>query len=200
MNTHIKTFLLALAVCQFLTAGCSQKQAVIQGRTVAAWVADVEIGGFPDAKNPALNVLNAAGPNIMPQLTLLLHDPSAVQQAKAAYVMGGICYHNPDAPEVRAAVPALTASAKSESSQVRIYSIQALGAIGKAASSAIPDLILLTKDANASVRMSAVESLGRLGASSPESVSALTAALSDTSSDVRITATNALEIIKNGHN
>ena len=185
--------------CQFLIVGCSQKQVVIQGRTVAAWVADVEIGGFPDAKKPALDVLNTAGPSIVPQLTLLLHDPSAAQQAKAAYVMGGICYHHSDAPEVRAAIPALTASAKSKNSEVRIYSVQALGAIGKAASSAIPDLILLTKDPSASVRMCAVESLGRIGATSPESVSALTAALSDTSSDVRITATNALEIALNGH-
>ncbi len=200
MNKHIKTVLLALTVCQLLTVGCSQKQTVIQGRTVSGWVADVEIGGFPNAKKPALDVLNVAGPSIMSQLILLLHDPSAAQQAKAAYVMNGICYQHPDAPEVRAAIPALTASAKSKNNEVRIYSVQALGAIGKAASSAIPDLILLTKDESASVRMCAVESLGRVGAASTESVSALTAALSDTSSDVRITATNALEKVQHGHN
>jgi HEAT repeat protein len=172
---------------------------MIQGRPVAAWVADVEIGGFPGAKNPALDILNSAGPRIIPQLTLLLRDPSAALQAKAAYAINGICYQHPEATEVHAAVRALKAAAKSKSSEVRIYSVQALGAIGKAASNAIPDLILLTKDSSASVRMCAVESIGRIGATSPESVSALTAAMSDTSSDVRITATNALEIVLSGH-
>ena len=198
-STPSKQILLTLTACLSLTSGCSQKQAVIQGRPVAAWVAEVEIGGFPDAKNPALNVLNSAGPSIMPQLTLLLRDPSAALQAKAAYAINGICYQHPEAPEVHAAVPSLKAAAKSKNSELRIYSVQALGAIGKAASSAIPDLTLLTKDANASVRMCAVESLGRIGATSPESVAALTAAMSDSSSDVRITATNALEKVQSEH-
>jgi HEAT repeat protein len=199
VDTQIKTVLLSLALCQLLTVGCSRKQDMIQGRPVAAWVAEVEIGGFPDQKNPALDVLNSAGPEILPQLVHLLRDTSTTQQARAAYAINGICYQHPEAPEVRAAVSALKAAATSKNSEVRIYSIQALGAIGKAASSAIPDLILLTKDGNTSVRMCAVESLGRIGADSPESVSALMAAMSDTSSDVRITATNALGIVQNVH-
>ena len=194
-----KRIILALNACLLLTSGCSQKQAVIQGQTVAAWVTNVEISGFPDAGKPALDVLNAVGPSIMPQLTLLLHDRSATMQAKAAFVINGICYQHPESPEVLAAVPALKAAAKSKISDVRIYSVQALGAIGRAASSTIPDLILLTKDPSASVRMCAVESLGRIGATSPESIAALTAAMSDVSSDVRITATNALEIIQGHH-
>ena len=78
---------------------------MIQGRPVAAWLAEVEIGGFIGAGNPALNVLNSAGPSIMAQLTHLTRDPSATLQAKAAYTINGICCRQPEAPEVHAAVP-----------------------------------------------------------------------------------------------
>ena len=154
----------------------------------------MEIGGFPSQTNFAREVLYSAGPTILPQLARLLREAPLDQQAKAAYVMGTICYRQPDAPEVHDAVPTLTASAKSTSSEVRIYSIQALAAIGEAASSAILDMIQLTTDTNDGVRMSAVDALGRIGADSPESQAALTAAMSDTSADVRITAKKALEM------
>ena len=191
MKTYNFIFL-AVTMYQLLAVSCSRTQDEVQGRPVAAWVSDFQIGGFPGQTNLANQVLDSAGPRILPQLARLLRDESFDQQDKAAAAIGEICYHNPGAPEAIAVVPALTVSAKSKNSEVRIYSIQALGAIGKAARSATPDLIQLTKDSNASVRMCAVETLGCIGAASSDAVAALEAALSDTSSDVRITAKESL--------
>jgi hypothetical protein len=129
---------------------------------------------------------------------LLREDESPEIQAKAAWIMSVIGYRNPDAPEVHAAFPVLTTAAQNKNTEVRIYSVQALGAIGRASSNAAPVLIRLARDENSSVRMSAVEALGRIGASSPESVAALTAAVSDASSDVRITARKALIMAQGG--
>src|SRR5205085_7303192 len=104
------------------------------------------------------------------------------------YAMGAIAYRNRGAVQVQDAVPSLIKAAHSSDSEVRIHSVQALGAVGKAAKKATPVLLRLTKDENASVRMCAVEALGRIGAASPESFAALNVAMSDTSDDVRITA------------
>jgi len=173
---------------------------LIQGRPIADWVKEAEISVRPGKEGErALRVLENAGPPIMPQLgRLLVEDKSPEIQAKAALAMSVIGYHNPDAPEVHSAVPVLTTAAQNKSSEVRIYSVQALGAIGRAASNAVPVLIRLTRDENDGVRMSAVEALGRIGATSPESVEALTAAASDASSDVRITARKALIVAQGG--
>jgi len=194
-----------LAAAAFLwLAGCStptpESASLIQGRTVTEWVGEVEIGGFPAEKNPGLVALTSAGPQVMPELArLLLGSESPANQAKAAYVMGAIAFHHRDAVLVHDAVPALTEAAQSRDSEVRIYSVQALGAIGKAASRATPILLRLTKDENSSVRMCAVEALGRMGAASPESVAALAVAQSDSSDDVRVTAKQALEVVQRGH-
>ena len=173
---------------------------LIQGRPIADWVKEAEISVRPGKEGErALRVLENAGPQIMPQLSRLLReDESPEIQAKAAWVMSVIGYRNPDAPEVHTAVPVVTTAAQNKNTEVRIYSVQALGAIGRAASNAIPVLIRLTKDENDGVRMSAVEALGRIGATSPESIEALTAAASDSSSDVRITARKALIIAQGG--
>lgn len=198
------TILTTLAAALLLLTGCSTQKyesaSMIGGRTVTAWVSDVEIGGFPGQKNPGLNTLISAGPQVMPELTrLLLSSDSPREQAKAAYVMGAIAYRNREAALVHDTVPSLMEAAQSSDSEVRIYSVQALGAIGKAASRGTPILLRLTKDENASVRMCAVESLGRISAASPESVAALTVALSDSSDDVRVTAKHALEVVQRNH-
>jgi beta-lactamase regulating signal transducer with metallopeptidase domain len=179
------------------TTNAPESPALVRGRPVAAWVKEVEIGGFTESA--ASKALEDAGSRIMPQLgRLLLEDTSPAIQAKAAWTMSVIGYRNPDAAEVHSAVPVLTAAAQSKNSEVRIYSVQALGAIGPAASNAAPVLIQLTKDENNGVRISAVDALGRIGAASPELVAALTAATSDASSDVRITARRALAILRGG--
>ena len=182
------------------TTNAPQFSVLIQGRPIADWVKEAEISVRPGKEGErALRALENAGPPIMPQLgRLLAEDKSPEIQAKAALAMSVIGYHNPDAPEVHSAVPVLTTAAQNKSSEVRIYSVQALGAIGRAASNAVPVLIRLTRDENDGVRMSAVEALGRIGATSPESIAALTAAASDASSDVRITARKALIVVQGG--
>ncbi len=201
--TQLRNSAYALTQPRNTPAGLETKQAdsafLIQGRTVADWVSEFQIGGFPGGTNLANTVLDSAGPPILPQLASLLKGESFDQQAKAAAAISEICYYNPDTPTASAVVPALAVSAKSKNSEVQIYSIQALGAIGKAASSATPDLIQLTRDPNASVRMCAVETLGRIGADSPESVAALKAALSDASSDVRVTAKESLGKVQSSY-
>jgi hypothetical protein len=163
-------------------------------------VRDVNIGGFPEDPNPGLDVLLSKGPRVMPDLARLLQRGEFIdERIKAAEAMGAIAYHNPNAPEVRDAVPVLLTVAQEGDSEVRFRAVQALGAIGQGASDAAPVLIQLTKDHNAGVRMCAVEALGRIGADSPESVAALRGALSDASDDVKTTAKQALEIVQRGH-
>jgi len=196
--------ILTIVAVLLLLAGCRtqnhESTSLIKGRTVTAWVGDVEIGGFPGEKNPALDTLISAGLQVMPNLArLLIWSESPTEQAKAAYAMSAIAYRNRDAAPVHDAVPALMETAQNKNSEVRIYSVQALGAVGQAASKATPILLQLTSDENASVRMCAVEALGRIGARSPESVAALTVALSDSSEDVRITAKQALGAVQRGH-
>jgi len=198
MKAFNSTILVVLSAFQLLLAGCAKHESalLIQGKTVAAWLPDVKIVGIPDSNNPALDILNSAGPQAMPDLShLLLEGMSAEIKAKAAYVMSGISYRNPKSSEVHDAIPALLTAAQNSNSEVRIYSVQALGAIGLSASNAVPVLIQLTRDNDGSVRMCAVEALGRIHASSPESVAALKVALSDSSNDVKITAKQALEIV-----
>jgi HEAT repeat protein len=164
---------------------------------VVAWVEDVEISAF---SSPGLDVLVSAGPQVMPELThLLLHGETTETQAKAAFAMGAIAYRNQDAVQVHDAVPSLIKAAESPDRMVRICSVQALGATGKAAKKSTPVLLRLTKDENDGVRMCAVEALGRIGATSPESVAALRLAMSDSSDDVRLTASQALEAVQRGH-
>ena len=196
MRTLILIFTIAVGLLSL--AGCSTQKhestSLIQGRTVADWVGDVEID--PSAKNPSLEVLVAAGPQAMPDLVrLLLEVEPSNKQAQAVYVMGAIAYRNQDAPLIQEAVPALTKAAQSGDSQVRMYSVQALGAVGPSASKATPILLRLTKDENASVRMCAVEALGRIGIAGPEAVQALIAATTDSSGDVQLTAIKALSKI-----
>jgi HEAT repeat protein len=203
MKVFITPILTTLAVAQLLTVGCSkhdQTPSVGQNKPEAALVRDVQIAGAPHEPNPGLDALLSKGPQAMPDLARLLQSgASRAERIKAADAMGAIAYHNPNAPEVQDTVPVLTVVAQKGDSEFRFRAVQALGAIGRGASSAAPVLIQLTRDANSSVRMCAVEALGRIGAASVESVSALTAAMSDTSSDVRTTATNALEISQKGH-
>ncbi len=176
----------------------------IQNRQEDPLVRDIrditKVGGFPDDPDPALDALLSKGPRVMPDLARLLQRGEFIEERiKAADAMCAIAYDNPNAPEVRDAVPVLLTVAQKGDSEVRFRAVQALGAIGQGASDAAPVLIQLTKDLNASVRMSAVEALGRIGADSPESVAALRVALSDDSDDVKITAKQALEIVQRGH-
>jgi HEAT repeat protein len=200
VKAYISPTLSALAVSLLLTAGCAHQQRdasmQIAGRPVTAWFDQEQLWPTSDGKYPAIDALVAAGPQVMPQLTdLLLHDPSAAPQWKAAYAIGSIAYHHPGAPESRVAVPAVASAANSSNIEVRVYAVQALGAIGKAATNTIPLLVRLTRDEDGGVRMSAVASLGRIGIAAPEVVDALQRALSDPSGDVQLTSVHALDAI-----
>ena len=89
----------------------------------------------------------------------------------------------------------MASAANSSNIEVRVYAVQALGAIGKAATNTIPLLVRLTRDEDGGVRMSAVASLGRIGIAAPEVVDALRRALSDPSGDVQLTSVHALDAI-----
>jgi len=203
----------------------AKPELLVQGRTIRDWLHDVEIGGEPDRKDPALETLVAAGPQIVPELSgvlltfespkdLAMRLPSAIVsvekknnqasesetlalKARAAWVMGAIAYRNPDAPELHDAIPSLISSLRSGSPVVRYLSAQALGATGNGAGNALPALISRTTDEDSGVRMSAVEAIGRIGVNTPFAVAALTLSLSDTNRDVSVTATQALQALQN---
>jgi len=186
----------------------------LDGRPLTDWVREVETGGASKTQ-VANQVLYAAGPRIIPDLSRLLlrreypliarlpsawipqavgiryHDRVALK-ANATWVISVIAFQNPNCPESGAAVPALITALSSGSELVRWTSAQSLAAVGTAASNAIPKLIALTTDESSSVRMSAVEALGRIGFRSTESLQAVRAALGDTNDDVRVLATEAL--------
>jgi HEAT repeat protein len=175
----------------------------IQGRPVAAWVAEVKSAWLSDLPgeqvsefnppNPALEVLVSAGPRVLTNLAdLLLHDPSMTQQVKAEEAIGAIAYRNPGAPELPVALPALTRAAKSKDLTVRLVALQDLGAVGKAASNSIPLLVRATTDQDRSVRFCSVEALGRIGIATAQTMDTLQRSLSDQSGDVRLTAVQAL--------
>lgn len=142
---------------------------------------------------PAVAALASAGPRGLTNLSdLLLHAPSSAQRARVAEAIGMIAYHNPGAPELPVAVPALAAATESTAPHLRVSAIQGLGAIGKAASNTIPLLVRLTKDDDRGVRMCAVEALGRMGTATPQTVDALKLGLSDASGDVSFESLHAL--------
>lgn len=142
---------------------------------------------------PDVEALVSGGPAALTNLAnLLLQDLSPIKQARAAGAIGVIAYRNPGAPELVEAIPALELGAESKTLQVRVFALQGLGAVGKAASNAIPLLIRSTKDEDKSVRMCAVEALGRIGIATPQTVDALENGLTDPSGDVGITAVQAL--------
>ena len=201
---------------------------LVHGRSVENWVHEVRIGGFHLEKDVALEALASAGPNIIPDLSRLLRRPESakdlamrlpnnlisvsmknqyasesevlVMKAKAAWVLGGIVYRNTNGFETSLCVPPLLSGLKSGSREVRTYSVQALGAIGRAASNAVPELIAKTVDEDSGVRMSAVESLGRIGFNSPASLAAMSNALTDPIPDVSFTATKALRLLQQPKN
>ena len=208
----------------FLTssAPAQAQKVIIQGRPVADWVNEVDLGGFPGQKNAAQEVLVSSGPQVLPTLCQLLAmeesvkdlamripfvpaevknrqataSPALLRKAKAALVIGIIAYRNPTGPEIGTCIPFLTSSLGSGSREVRSRAAQALGAIGKAATNSIPRLISTTDDEDAGVRMSGAEALGRIGIATPPVIQALSAASADTNSDVSTTAKLAIQALK----
>ena len=165
----------------------------IRGRSVAAWVTDVNIErGLLDS-DPALDVLVSAGPTVLPGLAeILQRDLSTTQQAKAADVIGVIAYRNPGAPEMPGVVPALVSGAENANARVRQLAVQALGSVGRTASNAIPVISRCTKDEHEWVRMCAVEALRRIGIPTSQALEALHGSLSDPNGTVQIFAVQAL--------
>lgn len=166
----------------------------VQGRPVTDRFDDANIQpGIVLPADPAVEVLVSAGPKGLAKLAdRLLHDPSTAEQARVAEAIGVLAYRNPGAVELPEAVPALAFAAESKDIRVRVFAVQGLAAIGKAASNTIPLLVRTSKDEDNSVRMCAVEALGRIGTATPQTVGALKSGMSDPSGDVRITAVQAL--------
>jgi len=217
--------ILIVGLIGWLSRPRSKAEVLVQGREIREWLQEVEIGGeYPDPKKPALDVLVAAGPQIVPELCrvlfafespkdLAMRLPSGIVPLKkkyghehesktlalkvqAVWVLGAIAYRNPDALEVREAIPSLISVLRSGSPTVRWAAAQALGAMGQRASNALPALIARTTDQDSSLRISAVEAIGRIGVNTPTVIAAITQALSDTNRDVSMTATQALQVLQ----
>lgn len=102
--------------------------------------------------------------------------------------------HGPVAgrPENDAAVPALAIATRDPDSDVRRYSVRALGRPGPRAPEAVPALITALADADLEVRLSAVASLGNLAGQARDAVAALQNARADADRQVRKAAAEAL--------
>jgi hypothetical protein len=197
------------------------EELLVPGRPVHDWVNEVALGHALSQTNKAEEVLITSGPHVVPALCQLLVGTESVKdlamslpfvpadvrdmnsitsqtlllKTKAASVLGAIAYRNPSAPEVQSAVPYLTRGLESSSLEIRFRCAQALGAIGKGASSGIPTLVKSARNEDSGVRMCAVEALGRIGIPSPVVIQTVTKALADTNSDVRVTAKETLKIL-----
>ncbi len=202
-NEHLARMILfglALASFAFQTYCCAAQEPdaamEIKGRSVTEWVAELNTAAGIGEPSPGLGVLASAGPRVLANLDdLLLHSPSATMQAKAAYAIGVIAHQNPGAPELPGAVPALAFAAESEDNNIRLFGIQGLAAIGRAASNGVPLLVRATKDEGSGVRMCAADALGRIGLATPQTVDALKQSMSDESGDVRLTSVRAFYAI-----
>jgi HEAT repeat protein len=193
----------------------------IEGRPLTSWLAEV---GFDNTfqRRPANDVLYAAGPAIipalvkmlqqntpplerlpsqwLPQFLLVRRDTRMKNQVAAAYMIGAIAYRNRNCLEAATAVPALIKGLSHADNSVRMFSIEALAAIGSHASNAIPALVpfVTTGSTNSatnwssSLRLCAVESLGHIGVRSPETLRAVQASLTDANYEVRWIGTQAL--------
>jgi hypothetical protein len=182
--------------CQDSASQESETELQIQGRALATWVAAVNIERGVLDSDPAFDVLVAAGPTVLKQLGAILRDdPSTLQQAKAADVIGAIAYLHAGAAEIPAVIPALIAGAERPDAQVRRIAVEALGAAGSVASNAIPILSRCAKDENDWVRKCAVVALGRIGVPTPEATDTLRNCLTDPDGTVQLFALQALDDI-----
>jgi hypothetical protein len=227
MKKHYALFILLCGivvgtVCLLTRPAPAQPQEVlIQGRSVAAWVNELDLGHRPGDTNAAEYVLISAGPKVLPILSRLLVGRESVKdmvirlpgvptetknlqainsetlmfKARAVSVIGPIIYRNPSAPEVQETIPFLITALGSGSREIRFRSAQALHSAGKGASNAIPRLVACTRDEDSGVRMCAVEALGRIDTGTPLVIQALTRASSDTNTDVSVTAKEALQAL-----
>jgi HEAT repeat protein len=182
--------------CQDSASQESETELQIQGRALATWVAAGNIERGVLDSDPAFDVLVAAGPTVLKQLGAILRDdPSTLQQAKAADVIGAIAYLHAGAAEIPAVIPALIAGAERPDAQVRRIAVEALGAAGSVASNAIPILSRCAKDENDWVRKCAVVALGRIGVPTPEATDTLRNCLTDPDGTVQLFALQALDDI-----
>jgi len=133
----------------------------------------------------------AEGEAVIPALIDALRDKSV--RKHAAMVLGKI------GPEVRAAVPALSVALKDKNTEVRRFSVLALGEIareiGPEAKAAVPALIDALTDETADVRVYAAMVLGKIGPEAKAAVPVLIDALKDKEESVRVHAAEALKKI-----
>jgi HEAT repeat protein len=181
----------------FSTQNCASQETgagmQIQGRPLAAWVAEVDLEKGLLDPDRVLGVLASAGPTVLKPLAEILNrDPSTTQQAKAAHAIGVIAYRNSGASEISGVVPALVSGAESKDARVRRLAVQALGSVGKSGSNAIPILCRCARDENEWVRKCAVESLRLVGIPTSQALEALQGSLADSNGTVQIFGLQAL--------
>jgi HEAT repeat protein len=182
--------LLLLAVAASARAD-DAKEPVINGKTVAGWVKQLQTAESPDDRSAAAFAL-AQGKEkskpAVPALAAALKDRNKTVRANVATALGVI------GPAAAEAVPALVAALKGPDAETASAAAMALGGVGEAAKDAVPPLTAVVKDARqaAEVRRAAAYGLGGIGPAAKSAAPVLTAALKDADARVRVKSAVAL--------
>jgi HEAT repeat protein len=140
------------------------------------------------------------GADALPALAKGLSDPDVRLRRNVALVLnvlaGGWFDRSQLKLDIRACLPAMIAALKDNDADVRAWSAQAIGWIGRDAAEAVPALILLLRNEREGSRNSAALALGGIGPAAKEALPALREALSDPSPGVRRFAAGAIKKIE----
>jgi HEAT repeat protein len=204
----------AIAVSIFL--GVSTSHLFLQAQTAADAVVSqlrelptpLPASGPSDGRIPAIEQrrrelyrqLWLLGADALPALARGLSDPDVRLRRNVALVLNVLAdgWFDRSQPklDIRACLPALIAALKDNDADVRGWSAQAIGWIGRDAAEAVPALILLLRNEREGSRNSAALALGGIGSVAKEALPALGEALSDPSPDVRRFAAGAIKKIE----
>lgn len=123
--------------------------------------------GQPDPdvmkRESIVKTLRSGGTGAVQALAAELNSPDVAIRKNASFVLGELAglYGGPKM-DIGAAVPALTQAISDKDFEVSVWSMAALGSMGKAAKSAIPALKLALKDKNPGIRTNAQYRLAQI--------------------------------------
>lgn len=144
--------------------------------------------------------LRQLGAEALPALGRGLTDPDMKLRknvALALNALGGNWFdRSKQRMDIRAALPVLIAALQDSEGDVRAWSAQAIGEIGRDAAEAVPALVALLGSADDGSRNSACIALYGIGPAAKDALPGLQMALADKNPDVRRFAQRAIESIR----
>jgi HEAT repeat protein len=124
-------------------------------------------------RRKAVEVLGQAGPEALPRLLTLAHDPNLLIRESALRSIGAI------GPGAKEALPLLVKAAGDENGSVRTAAVYSLGRLGTEAKTAAPLLLDALKDKFVGVRYVAIDALANVPVDAKPALPALDEALKE---------------------